>query len=308
VGCAVTLGVRHLERVDLLWLHGGSHRATLEARRRAIAGGRAPAGPIALRGRHRVFDQLERAALDGGARRVICPSALVRAELLERYPAAATRLTVIENGVDLERFHPRERPAARGRLRAEIGLEEEIPLIVLAARHPRFKGLPELLRALSGLGGRWHLLVAGPRRARRWLRRAGREGLAPGRVSVRSHLDPVLLAAGADLCVLPTWRDTSGLVLLEALAAGTPVVTTKYAGAAEVLGEGAAAGTVVEDPSDPDRLRQAIADQLAARCREPADPWIPRAAVEDRGLATWMKRLVAEVIAMRLVGGGAPDV
>ena len=68
---------------------------------------------------------------------------------------------------------------------------------------------------------------------------------------------PVALAAAYDLAVLPTWRDTSGLVVLEALASGTPVVTTARAGAAEALSD-PRAGTVLARPGDVEALAAAI--------------------------------------------------
>jgi UDP-glucose:(heptosyl)LPS alpha-1,3-glucosyltransferase len=256
VGCDVTLGVRHLEQVDLLWLHGGCHRATLDARRRAALG--AAAGPAVPRGRHRAFDQFERTALEGGARLVVCPSPLVREELLARYPDAAARLEVVPGGVDLERFHPRERERARRALGEELGLPRNARLIVLPARNPRLKGWPELQRAyrgLVGVEGEVHLLLAGPRRAPRGLRRrgVGRRGVRrSARIHWHPHLDPLTLAAGADLCALPTWRDTFGLALVEAMACGTPVLTTVHAGAAAwVTPE---AGAAIDGPLEPEHL------------------------------------------------------
>lgn len=102
MGCEVTVGLRHLERVDLYWPHGGSHAATLEAL------GKRPWG------RHRAFLDLERRALaDGGARRVVCVSELVRRELLDHYPSSAPRLVLVPNGLDLERFQVGARAATR---------------------------------------------------------------------------------------------------------------------------------------------------------------------------------------------------
>ena len=283
-GCEVTLGVRHLESVDVLWLHGGCHRATLAARRRARerpSRGAAYARPRAPRGRHRAFDELERAALGGGARVVVCPSRLVEEELLERYPHAAERLVVVENGVDAERFHPRERDAARAGLRAVCGLApgaSEPPLLGFLARNPELKGLPPLLAALARVRSPYHLFVAGPRHPRAWRRRARAAGVPPERITVRSWIDPLQAAAGADLALLPTWRDTSGLVLLEALACGTPVVTSRFAGAARALPR--AAGVVLDDPWDTARFAEVLAQELERLAR--VDRAAVRAALAGR--------------------------
>lgn len=296
LGMDVTLGVRHLERVDALWLHGGSHAVTLEARWRAAHGGAEPTRPLVPRGRHRAFLALEREALEGGARLVLCPSELVQRELAARYPCVpGSRLLTVPNGVDLDRFHPRERERAHGELGRLLQDPSDTPRIVFAARNPRLKGLPELLEALCGLQSEpWILVVAGPRRPGPWKRMARRLGIAADRIHWVTHLDPVLLAAGADLCVLPTWRDTSGLVLLESLAAGTPVVTTGLAGAASVVGEGA--GTVIDVPSDTRALRGALARELAENRTLDDRTQATRACVAARGLDAWMGDLEAALL------------
>ncbi len=278
--CDVTVGVRHVTDVDVLWSHGGSHLATLDA------SGRKPTG------RHKTFIDLERAALEGGASTVVCPSQLVRDEFAHFYPDSTPRLEVIPNGVDLDEFHPREREARGAALRAELQLDARVPLFVFAARHPERKGLEELFSALTELQVPWHLLVAGPRDADEWQGRARVAGLGGERVSTRAHVDPITLAAGADVCVLPTWRDTSGLVLLEALAAGTPVVTTSLAGAADVV-TSPAAGEVVASPEDTAALRAALERACARVLAKNVDRNVVRAHVEKRGHGPWLAALTA---------------
>ena len=286
----VTVGVRHLDDVDVLWLHGGCHAATMEARYRARHDGELPADGLRLRGRHRTFAALERRALEGGARRVVCPSAMVALELGQRYPAARERLVVAPSGVDLDRFHPRERAAASRRLRERVRSAKHEPLIVLAARNPELKGFPALLAALAPLQHLpWRLVLAGVKRRRRWRQLARRRGLA-GRVEVIGDVDPVEIAAGADLCVLPTWRDTSGLVVLEALACGTPALTTKQAGAAEVLGDGPA-GRVLSSPIARADWTRELSKVLQA-VPGGIDPQIVRSAVAGRGHGPWLDQLI----------------
>jgi UDP-glucose:(heptosyl)LPS alpha-1,3-glucosyltransferase len=290
--CEVTIGIRHLPRVDVYWPHGGSHLHAWRAHRRAR--GRDPvASPT---GRHRVFLDFERKLIaEGGARRVICVSELVREELSELYPAGADRLVVVPNGVDLELFHPRHRAGAGRQLREELGIPDRVPLLLFVARDPRLKGLGPLLEALVGLRDRpWTLLICGPRHPRRWIGRAARAGLDPGRVLVREHLPAPALFAAADLTLHPTWRDTSSLVILESLAAGTPVVTTQLAGAAGQLRPRPGAGpvgTVVSDPTDIPRLREAIASWLEKLNGVAIDREAVRDAVAELGVIPWLEKL-----------------
>ena len=286
-GCDVTVGVRHLERVDLYWPHGGAHAASLAARRRSR--GLAEQPP---RGRHRLFVDLERELCEhGGARAIACPSRLVLDELSRIWPACIPRLELVPNGVDLERFHPRNRASAGAAWRRELRLAPETPLIGFSAREPRLKGLPQLFDALARLADRpWHLLVAGLKRPRTWSGAARARGLGRERVSVRAEVDPAAMWSAAELCALPTWRDTSSLVLLEALASGTPAVTTRFAGAADAIRDDVA-GTVIATPGDARALECALADRLARAARGAPDRERVRASVSDRSAESWLARL-----------------
>lgn len=292
-GCDVVVGVRHLARVDVLWPHGGAHAVTLAALRSARAGRELPPRAPAPWSRHYAFLALERAALEGGARRVVCVSELVRAEFAALHPSAARRLVRVDNAVDLERFHPRERARAGFELRRALGVDAETALVVCAARNPELKGVPVLFDALARLAKRasfpkWTCVVAGPKDAREWERRASALGLE-GRVLVLEHADAVALASAADLAVLPTWRDTCGLFVLEALACGTPAITTARAGAAETLGL-PDAGSVLARPGDADALARELAAWIE-RARGPRAELhraAARAAVTNRGLEAWL--------------------
>ena len=170
-GCERTIGVRHLHEVDLYWPHGGSHLATLAARARAVRRGRMPRRALRVRGRHATFVALERELVEGGARRIACPSRLVVDEFAALYPLVRPWLSHAPNGIDLERFHPRERPGARARLRERLALDERAVLVSFIASNPLLKGLRELASVLRSLGTqRWFLLVAGPQRPARWSR------------------------------------------------------------------------------------------------------------------------------------------
>lgn len=282
--CDVTIGVRHLAEVDLYWPHGGLHRATL-----ALLGKRP-------RGRHRVFLELEDAALRGGARRILCVSELVRAEIERCVPEAAARCVLVPNGVDLERFHPARRDAARRELEARGLARSGEPLVLFLGRNPELKGLPLLLEALGFLRGTpWRLLVAGVRDVGRWRRRARRAGLAGGRVAVLSEIDAALACAGADVLALPTRRDPCPLVVLEALASGTPVVVSERAGSADAVAS-PRAGAVLPAEATAREWARSLSPFLALP-RPASATEAARAAVASRGEDPWLAALEAQVLA-----------
>jgi glycosyltransferase involved in cell wall biosynthesis len=130
------------------------------------------------------------------------------AETARYYRHAATR--VIANGVDTELFQPRDRAAARERL----GLERHVRYALFVGRPEYRKGADLLLPACQAAG--WQLLHAGAR------------GI-PGASSL-GVLTPEQLTdayAAADCVLFPTRYEACSYVILEALACGTPVVTTR---------------------------------------------------------------------------------
>jgi len=274
--CDVVVGTRHLARVDLYWPHGG--------------------------GRHRAFVEFERDLLErGGARRIVCVSELVERELATDFPACRERLVRIENGVDLARFRPQNSVGARIGLRRGLGLSESSVLIAFCAREPTTKGLPVLLAALARLAREpWTLVVAGPRDVAKWRKRARSAGLATDRVRVLSDVDTAELFAAADVCAHPTWRDTSGLVVLEALASGVPTITTRAAGEAAAVHE--TCGSVIERPGDIDALTAALAlwiDRVRARS---IDRDVIHASVVHRDESTGLARLEHEIESLAATG------
>ncbi|HTF87341.1 MAG TPA: glycosyltransferase family 4 protein [Planctomycetota bacterium] len=305
-GADVTIGMRHLEEVDVFWPHAGAHARGLEAREaaRRRPGSAAAAGEAGSdedasepAGRHALFCELERQLCEGGgAGRIVCVSKLVADELRELYPSSAPRLELVPNGIDLEHFSLAARAERGAALRAELGLQSSTPLIAFLAHDAELKGLPTLLDALV-LQARpdVQLLIAGPRPLERWKRRAER-ALGASRVHAFESIDAAAALSAADLLAHPTWRDTSGLVLLEAQAVGTPVVTTRRAGDASVVREGVS-GTVLADPGDALALAGAITRWLERAKQGKVDRAAVRAAVAHRGLDTWLAAMETIVLA-----------
>ncbi|MCA8981792.1 MAG: glycosyltransferase family 4 protein [Planctomycetes bacterium] len=284
LGAQVTIGVRHLPRVDLYWPHGGSHAETLRLADK-------PA-----RGRHRVFLELERQVVTQGARKVICVSETVREEFARHYPESANRLVVVPNGVDLDRHHPRLRRRAREKLFAKCAFRDDAPLISFVGRNAELKGLDILLESLVPLlERRWRLVVAGPRELAPWRAYALRLGLGADRVAMFEELDGRDLAAGSDLLVLPSRRDPCPLVVLEALAAGTPVLVSDRVGSRDAI-RTIAAGEVVAPLEERPAWTGALRGRLARLHEKPTDHEVVRACVRERSTEKWWMRLEQLVV------------
>lgn len=197
--------------------------------------------------------------------RVLAPSRVVARGLTA---LGLARVHVQPLGVDLERFHPRHRDPA---LRRELGVGEGARLLVFAGRAAREKNLGLLLRAVARLGAAYRLLLVGPQMPRR----------VPDNVTVlEGFQNPATVArvlASADALVHAGDRETFGLVVLEAMASGLPVVGVRAGAVAELVppacgrlaapgsAEGLAAAVREVFAGDPRAMGRAARRHVAAR-------------------------------------------
>ena len=234
------------------------------------------------------------------ATRVLCVSATTAADLTERLGVPSDRVDVTPLGTDL-------RPAADSQvaeLRRRLGLDGPY-LLGLGTVEPR-KDLPTLVRAFAALAAELphRLVLAGlPGWGAGELEAAVAASGVADRILVTGYVadaDKAALLTGADVFAYPSRYEGFGLPVLEAMACGTPVVTTTGGSLPEVAGD---AATLI-DPGDEDALAAAIA-KLAT------DP-PARQDAAARGLAraasfTWKRcaELTATAYTRAILEGGA---
>jgi glycosyltransferase involved in cell wall biosynthesis len=182
--------------------------------------------------------------------------------------AAADRLEVVPYGVDTARFKPA--PGARDAARARLGIPPGAPLLFAAGRLVRKKGFEYLIDALPNVDA--HLAIAGDGDLAEELRGRARAAGVADRVHFLGDLLQDAVGdwfAAADVAVAPSVRDDSGNVdglpntVLEALASGTPLVSTPAGGIGGVVDDGRT-GLIV-----PQRDAGALAAALAGLLRDP---------------------------------------
>jgi glycosyltransferase involved in cell wall biosynthesis len=198
------------------------------------------------------------------------------ADQLHGYGISRERIEVVPNAVE----PPRE--LGDGELaewRARLNLRPGEPVLAVIGRLSSEKGHPILIEALASLRDRpWRLLVAGDGISRSALETQARAAGLEGRVEWLGMLKDVRPVYGlASLFILPSLSEGSPNVLLEAMAAGVPAVSTAVGGVPDTVtheetallvpaGDAMALGKAVERLlTDP-----ALADRLAAAARERA--------------------------------------
>jgi alpha-1,6-mannosyltransferase len=150
-------------------------------------------------------------------------------------------------GVDAEIFHPKRRSTG---LRAKLGLPEETRLLVYAGRFAGEKNLPVLLQAFAQLGSPYHLLMIGSDQE---ARPAPNVTILPYR---RDSLELAESLASADALVHAGTKETFGLVLLEAMACGRPVVAARASAIPEFVDESVG---MLAEPCNAASMAEAIA-------------------------------------------------
>jgi D-inositol-3-phosphate glycosyltransferase len=176
---------------------------------------------------------------------IVAASGVERAYLAEQYGADPRRVTVVPCGVDTGLFTPGSRADAR----AALGLDDD-PVILYAGRIAPIKGLDTLLDAvgrLRGRGRRLRLIVAGgdadeplDGHEAALRRHAERLGLADCVRFIGAQPQPALRTyyVAADVTVLPSYYESFGMVALEAMACGSPVIASRVGGLVTTVRDG----------------------------------------------------------------------
>jgi D-inositol-3-phosphate glycosyltransferase len=209
-----------------------------------------------------------------GANRIIAATPAERMQLQWLYHADLRKVVVIPPGVDLDLFHPHPAPEARTR----VGLPKDAQMVLFVGRIERLKGLETLLRAAALLQERGFLspacpcvMVIGgdpdtPQEEMSYLQEL-RESLSITSVVTflgkRPQTELPLYYSAAQAVVMPSQYESFGMVALEAMACGTPVVASGVGGLLYLVRDGRT-GYHIPD-SDPsalaDKLQKLLSDE-----------------------------------------------
>jgi UDP-glucose:(heptosyl)LPS alpha-1,3-glucosyltransferase len=190
--------------------------------------------------------------------RIVAISEAVKRDLVLFEGALASSISVVPNGVDVERFHPANRERYRAATRKELGLDEEQTMVLFVGNSWGRKGLCTAIEAIRGPDKtNVQLVVVGEGAPEVFLRGLPLEVAARIVFTGKQPENVERFYAAADVFILPTLYEPFGLVILEALASGLPTIVSASAGASEWLVDGVDA-LLLNDPSDGDEARAAL--------------------------------------------------
>lgn len=201
---------------------------------------------------HKQFASAQRA-------HIVAPANVVAEHFVQYHGVPREEMSVVYNALDSLATLP-DAALARTAFRERHGFGPNDVVLLFVARNYELKGLEPLLEAFAKVADQAsnaRLIVCGSRRDRRFRRQATRLGIQD-RVLFLGFVDEIRECfAGCDLFTFPTFYDPCSLVVLEAMNAGLPVITTKQNGAGELLTEGED-GYVINSPWAIDQLADRI--------------------------------------------------
>jgi len=185
----------------------------------------------------------------GNYKKVIAVSNIVKNELIKFYNLPPEDIEVIYSGVNLEEFALSKKDLCRKEIRKAYNIGEDETLLLFVGNEKRRKGLGFIISALSKIQGDVKLLVVG---------KGNPKGFCKKNViftGQKNEIERFFFAS--DIFILPTKMDAFGLVVLEAMASGLPVIVSNQAGVSEIIKD-TEDGLILKDYSNSEEIAQKI--------------------------------------------------
>jgi UDP-glucose:(heptosyl)LPS alpha-1,3-glucosyltransferase len=281
-GAELVLSFARCVGADVIRSGGGAHISYLRAARKW----RGPVGAwlMRLNPYHQAQMLIERQTFRSPRlKHVIAVSNFVRDDLIREFSLASEKTVTIYNGVDLDRFRPAGESSARPSIRQKLVIPASARVVAFVGNGFARKGLGFLIEAWPLVpGGAFLLVVGADRQAEKFARRA-RDLNVSGRVVFTGAVPDVeTMFHASDAFAMPSLFEPFGNVVMEAMAAGLPAMTSAFSGVAELIPP-SMRGFCVDHPDDVGE----IALRLGALFEAPAS--MAREARETAERFTWAR-------------------
>lgn len=235
-------------------------------------------------------------------RQLLAVSSITAENLNLAFDGVSDRIKIVSPGIDVSPFLRWQKQDCRQALRARYGWNDKDIVILFVGMNFEIKGLERIIRAMgvaarSSLPGTLRLVVAGKGNNRRYAQLADSLGLS-GQVvftgTVQSDIERIYL--GCDIFMLLSHFDTFGLVVLEAMAAGLPVIISRNVGARDVV-QNSCNGFVVDSED-----LASIVEKIEVLARRDTREKMSRCAAETARACSWsaMADTVTDIYANEL--------
>lgn len=200
---------------------------------------------------------------EGNCKKFVAVSNLTKDIFLQEYKIEPDKVSVINPGIDLNDYAVQDKDSIRNSIRKELGFNISDPVILFASMNFEIKGLDDIFLSLAKLKAqnrKFKLIVAGKGDEKKYTSLAEQAKIASDVIFTgpvcKEKLIKLYLAG--DLYVMLSKFDTFGMVVLEAMAAGLPVIISSNVGAKDIVQEDKN-GFVVSNTSDTDYTAAKIA-------------------------------------------------
>lgn len=220
-----------------------------------------------LTSRYRHYAAFERATFERGSKtELLMLTSKQIADFSKHYDTEPERFHILPPGIYPDRKYSQQIPNARDIYRKKNGIESQHKLLLQVGSDFNRKGVDRTIEALAALPETirkdTRLYIVGQDKSARFEKMATKRGIRENVHFFSGRNDVSELMAAADLLIHPAYQEAAGIVLLEAIAAGLPVITTAVCGYAHYITD-AQCGEVIAEPFHQDILTQKLTNALS---------------------------------------------
>lgn len=222
--------------------------------------------------RYRTYAAMEQAVFDPRAKtQILLISAAEKPHFIKHYKTPEERFHLLPPGISRDCLAPPDASEVRAALRAELQLDEAELMLLMVGSAYKTKGVDRAIKALAALPGslreRCRLYVVGQDRQEPFRRLSQRLQLGDRVHFLGGRADVPRFLLAADLLLHPAYLENTGTVLLEALAAGLPVLASGVCGYAWHI-EAAEAGLLIPVPFAQTTMNELLNRMLTSQERD----------------------------------------